>query len=472
MSNNRETTHAVDDFISDVFKDEFDQLLASKATLKDKEVYKDNILPVDIIQFVEDPYYLGGQQILQPEVLQALWDIEDPDVREVDLEVGKGCLPRGTPVWDPTVGAYKPIGYGLISKILGSDNGVLTESGFLGEVYTGLKECVLISCGSKSIVTSVDHKFNTPFGKVRAEDLTMGSIVATIDGIPEDEKPYVWSAVTHTEYDGTHECYDIIESEAENNFVASAFLISNSGKSECSAISPLYGVYLLTRMKNPHRFFGLSSATIMAAVNVSINEKQAKNVVFQSIKSKTSLSPYFQSIGAKELSIELEFPGNIRVFCGHSGSQAFLGYGTIRGVMDEVNYMFDNSQKAVAEELYGTLLGSMNTRFPDHYKLISVSSMTQPNTWLHQRTDEAERHGTEYVRRLRGMQVNVLSSYPDGRKLVKVITRDSATQAELAKNLAMEHQMSIVGMVQPPREMTDGFWETVIEARFGLISGL
>jgi len=302
----------IESAFDEAFSEEISQLISESTDLTNPEAYIDNEIPVDIIQLVEDPYYLGGQVILQPAVLDVLWDIEDPDVREVDFEIGKG-----------------------------------------------------------------------------------------------------------------------------------------SGKSEICSLSQIYGAYVVTRLKYPQKFFGLADATIIAAVNVSIGREQAKDVVFQSVKQKIESSPYFKSLSPVVLAKEIVLPNNVHLYCGHSGDKAWLGYATIRGVMDEVNYMFDNQSRNVAKQLYDALHGSMLTRFKDSYKLVSVSSVTLPTTWLHTRVVQAIKLGNEYTQRIRDMRLEVLKSFPDGRQMVKIWYPNQVSSEQITKTLAQEHSLETLSIGEP-----------------------
>lgn len=280
------------------------------------------------------------------------------------------------------------------------------------------------------------------------------------------ESDILWEEITEIEDVGELECADIVNSEVGNSFVAETFITHNS---EICSISQLYGAYVVSRLKFPHKFFGLSESTLIAAVNVSIGREQAKDIVFQAVRGKIEASPYFQSLNPTILTKEVIFPRNLRIFCGHSGDKAWLGYATIRGVMDEVNYMFDNQNRNVAKQLYDALHGSMKTRFPSSYKLVSVSSVTLPSTWLHARVVKAEKEGTEYVRRIQTMKVEVLQSFSDGRQLIKLQHPVDATEDELRRTLAVDHGKRLISLT--PGEKSEGvdLLESTAEVSNGVI---
>ncbi|HAA54141.1 MAG TPA: hypothetical protein DCE42_05265 [Myxococcales bacterium] len=296
---------ALEALLQDAFEEELGHLIRTPGNLYDPTLFKDNKLPANVLEFIDDPYLSGDPVNLDKEVRNVLWDIWDPEIREVDIEVGKG-----------------------------------------------------------------------------------------------------------------------------------------SGKSEICILSQLYGGYFLSRMKDPHRFFGLGKHSIISSINVSINEKQAKRVIFKGIQDKIESSPYFQSLKPVVLTEEIRLPGNISLFCGHSGSKAFLGYATIWAVMDETNYMVQTSTRSGAEELYGMLSGSMKTRAPNHYKLISVSSVTLGSTWLHQRIEEAKRQGDIYARRI-PVEIDIISENSDGSVILEVSSKDPCTKEEVKRAVLEQHQVQV-----------------------------
>lgn len=332
MSSNPHVITSLDALIDEILAEELNSMMREPGDLSDPSLYKDNEPPVDVLTFVDDPYLSGDPVNFQPAVREILWDIEDPDIREVDLAIGKG-----------------------------------------------------------------------------------------------------------------------------------------SGKSEICITSQLYGAYVLSRMKDPHGFLGLASHNLLASINVSISERQAKDVIFQGLRHKIESSPYFRSLSPDILTQEIRFPGNITLFCGHSGSKAFLGYATIRAVMDEVNYMYDSSKRSQAEELHRMLSGSMKTRAPNHYKLIDVSSVTLGSTWQAQRVKQAQTEGVPYIRRV-PMDVKVITTLPNGTKILEVTAEHKYPQDEVARTLDTEHQLDVVKIF--PWEEFDGCVKCTVQARAQVIRGL
>jgi hypothetical protein len=238
----------------------FDDFTSTFGGLDNPELYFDNTLPVDVIQFVEDSQFLGNLLHADPRVLELLWLMEQPTVRESFVQIGKG--------------------------------------------------------GGKSFVGSAD---------------------------------------------------------------------------------PTYNAYKLLKMRRPQRYFSLAESTEIVCINVSVGLFQAKNVVFKTISDLVSKSPWFQQHAPNvPLTQSITFTDrNIALYCGHSNSTAFLGFATFCAVLDEANFMVNNSNRNVAGSLYAALAGSCKTRFPTSYKLAAISSAGAPNAWLQAEVESIKREGKE-----------------------------------------------------------------------------
>jgi len=186
-----------------------------------------------------------------------------------------------------------------------------------------------------------------------------------------------------------------------------------SGKSVIVGISKLRMLYKVLCYVNPSAYFGLLPGTYIAAVNMSINSSQALNVIFKrflhylnqldSFKklTKQAILKYKKSEQDKEFSLHnydlkenlskyelyaetvgmVTFPGkDIVAISGHSKASAFYGYDVIFGSIDEMSW-FETGKERVSdtdelpsEEIYQGLSSSGLSRFPDQYKIVSISS--------------------------------------------------------------------------------------------------
>ena len=170
--------------------------------------------------------------------------------------------------------------------------------------------------------------------------------------------------------------------EAADVKEANLILGKGSGKSFISQCFSCYGIYKALELRNPQATFGLTFNTQIYSINVSISRDQAKDVVFKGIKALIDASPYFKDKVLSSYKEEISFTKDLYMLCGHSNSTAFLGYATLRAVMDEVNFMVDNNNRSVAQQLYSALSGSLKTRFPNDYNILCISSDSTPNSFL------------------------------------------------------------------------------------------
>lgn len=186
-----------------------------------------------------------------------------------------------------------------------------------------------------------------------------------------------------------------------------------SGKSVIVGVSQLRELYKALAYVNPSAYFGVLRGTYIAAVNMSINSGQALNVVFKRFLfylnslsefkklNKQAIIKYKQKSEDKKYSFRsftetdtfanselyaetvgmVTFPGkDVVALSGHSKASAFFGYDIIFGSIDEMSW-FENGNERVrdtdelpSEEIYQGLSTSAITRFPNHYKLVCISS--------------------------------------------------------------------------------------------------
>lgn len=147
-----------------------------------------------------------------------------------------------------------------------------------------------------------------------------------------------------------------------------------SGKSTLSAALTVRSIYRLQCLKNPQEYYGLIPGTEIVSINVSVNAKQAKRVVFKAITELIERSPWFA--GAYEiLTEEVRFPEkNLMAYAGNSAASGWLGYNFLHAILDEADFFVDNQNRSNAKELLDTLIGSLQTRWQSDGKLIVISS--------------------------------------------------------------------------------------------------
>lgn len=157
-----------------------------------------------------------------------------------------------------------------------------------------------------------------------------------------------------------------IAAEIDKPDIHEAWLAAGKGfgKSILSGIIASRAMYRLLCLKNPQSYYGLLPGSEIATINVSVSEKQAKNIVFKAIKEMIGRCEWFRNRNPVIFGQELRFPQkNIVAYSGHSGGNAWLGYNTLVGILDEADKFMDKDGLPIAEQLYGTLKGSLETRW-------------------------------------------------------------------------------------------------------------
>jgi len=128
-------------------------------------------------------------------------------------------------------------------------------------------------------------------------------------------------------------------------------------------------------MKNPHKYFGIVDDKPIAVINMGPTGKQAKDVIFSSIKRLIGDSPFFKEYAPDILATEIRFlKKNISLYCGNSQETRPLGMNVILGVLDEAAWYMDTNDKSIAELIYNTMKGRIVSRFGNKGFLMVISA--------------------------------------------------------------------------------------------------
>jgi hypothetical protein len=156
---------------------------------------------------------------------------------------------------------------------------------------------------------------------------------------------------------------------------------SGGGKSFMVSVLQAWTVYQLLCLKRPDMFYMLGPGSKIAAVNLSVAKEQAKDVVFAEFIGRISHSPWFTGKFDPQANRCL-FPKDVFAISGGSMATSFYGYHTILGAIDEASYLLDREGRSLAEELVEALLKSLTTRFPNNYKLVTISTLRSDDDFL------------------------------------------------------------------------------------------
>jgi len=157
-----------------------------------------------------------------------------------------------------------------------------------------------------------------------------------------------------------------------------------SGKSFAVACIMARQAYIDLGYRSPQSFYGLAPGDPIFYINTSTAGRQAQDVVFGSTVNRLKHSEWFRQVehSFKGLDLgeflpfggEIRFNKNLFVLSGNSRSISWLGYAVRVGILDELAYFTDVNDKPNAEACWDTFYDSCFTRFPNHYKLIGITS--------------------------------------------------------------------------------------------------
>ncbi|MBN1592676.1 MAG: hypothetical protein JW941_05445 [Candidatus Coatesbacteria bacterium] len=199
---------------------------------------------------------------------------------------------------------------------------------------------------------------------------------------------------------------------ADDDLIREVYLClgKDSGKSFFAACMACRMVYVLSclRPSPQHALPHIAPGSGIQIINLATDSEQAKRSVFKELEIKITgkagrnASEWFRLFGFTKLSDRFTFPNNIEVICGHSRAEAWLGANTILGIIDEASYFIEAKSRRLDESGYPTSLaeknfnafyGSCRTRFPNHYKIILISSPKHQGDFLFRKIEQTRRSG-------------------------------------------------------------------------------
>lgn len=156
------------------------------------------------------------------------------------------------------------------------------------------------------------------------------------------------------------------------------------GKSFISSLCMSYMLHILGCLANPQSYFGLAPGSAIQLMNMSVNEKQARAVVFGEIKARIDNSPWFKNRFMYDTNVqsELKFPNKIYIIPGNSQETFFEGYNIFGGVIDEADSHVKTPDKDCAEEGYNAIIKRMSSRFGNRGLLVIIGSPKSQHGFL------------------------------------------------------------------------------------------
>ncbi|MCK5017828.1 MAG: hypothetical protein KAS32_12265 [Candidatus Peribacteraceae bacterium] len=200
-----------------------------------------------------------------------------------------------------------------------------------------------------------------------------------------------------------------------------------TGKSERAAIMSTYITYLLLCLRDPSQYFEFLPGSKITVINVSVSQKQAKDVVFSKIKGKIDHCPWFKNHGYSydpNNKLELRFDPadsakidptkiykNLYIIPGSSSQFSALGYDVICAIIDEATAYGIEKEMDKAEIIYNTLKGRVSSRFPQAGMIVMAGNPHHVSDFLEVRLKDAEGQKDIYIVKQRSIWEARLPDY-------------------------------------------------------------
>jgi len=172
------------------------------------------------------------------------------------------------------------------------------------------------------------------------------------------------------------------------------------GKSFVSSCLISYTLARTLSLRSPQKTFGMARGTFICAMNMGVNEINARNVIFNDVKARIDNSPWFQKFFPPDPEIKsaLRFSKNVGLIPGNSKMTFPLGFNVFCAVMDDCAWYQDTDEKDIAKEMYEQLDKRISRRYPTcpWAYLIMVSNPSYNNKFIEKMQERAFAEPNKY----------------------------------------------------------------------------
>lgn len=211
------------------------------------------------------------------------------------------------------------------------------------------------------------------------------SIFVFLEGLPDKVKNYVWPVVV----------YDLKRTFSEHR-VTEVVKIDGvgSGKSTYLVLSLVYGLALMSCLKDPARFYGLMPESKVGFVIMSLRQFQAKEIIYEDvcrILLGTKLFGNYYPVSEKREagSTILKFSNNVFLLSGGGSETLPIGLNVLMAVGDEMLWMLLKSHKGDSQDqaanIFSALKERIESRFGERGLIAQVSSARAAGLFVEQR---------------------------------------------------------------------------------------
>ena len=177
--------------------------------------------------------------------------------------------------------------------------------------------------------------------------------------------------------------------------IREAILILGGGSGKdysCSRLAA-YTAYRILCLKNPQAYYGLTTGDPIYIVNLSVNEEQAKNVLFAYIKAVLNNCKWFNN-KFEALGQEVRFEKNLTFLSGDSAAVGWYGFNVILGILDELAFWprvrsrSNKKMKDAAEMAWNAVVATKTHGFfKEHYKVVGISTAGDDGCFVEEEFD-------------------------------------------------------------------------------------
>lgn len=193
-----------------------------------------------------------------------------------------------------------------------------------------------------------------------------------------------WDRIVSIEPLGDQDYWDL-EVPGVQNYVSNGTLNHNSGKDHICRVSSLRIAYLLLCLKSPQDYFSMPAQDIIHMLNVASNRSQAYQAFFKPMTKVVQTSGAWFEDKCQVRQDTIVWDKNVEMISGHADAESQEGLNLILGIADEIDafktkdellqYRPNQNREPTksAEAILKMIRTSASTRFPESYKVVTIS---------------------------------------------------------------------------------------------------
>lgn len=158
-----------------------------------------------------------------------------------------------------------------------------------------------------------------------------------------------------------------------------------AGKDSCARVASLRIAYLLICLKSPQAYFGMPGQDSIHILNVASNRSQAYRAFFKPLKRLVTTVPWFKEHCEPVGPDMVVWDKSVEMISGHADAESQEGLNLMLGIADEID-AFRSKEELMAfkgnrvreptksaEAILKMMRTSASTRFPESYKIVTIS---------------------------------------------------------------------------------------------------